>query len=100
LVASYVAPPPTRPQRARKLRIRARSSAFAVSFSPPAGAIRTLVLIIATDGRRLQKVLPIHVRKLSVPVIGFSDGIMVTVVGIDPNGRRGPAARTSARRKT
>jgi len=98
-VASYIAPGPPHPQRPRRVQVRPGAHAFAVSFTPPAGAVRTLIRIAATDGRRLQQVVSLRTRRLSVPVIGFRDGITVTVTGIGADGRGGPARTASARRK-
>jgi hypothetical protein len=57
-----------------------------------------LLRIVATDGRHLQQiVLPPRTRHGSVPVIGFGDGITVTVVGLGEDGSRGPAVKASAR---
>ena len=64
-----VAPP--HPQRPRRLQVRSGAHAFTVSFTPPAGAIRTLIRVVASDGRRLQQVLTLRTRRLAVPVIGF-----------------------------
>jgi hypothetical protein len=100
VVASFVAPPPPPPRRPRHVHVHPGRRAFAVSFSPPPGAARTLIRIAATDGRRLQQVLSIRARRVSVPVIGFRDGITVTVIGLGADGRHGPARTASARRKT
>jgi hypothetical protein len=98
-VASYIAPGPPHPQRPRRVQVLTGAHAFAVSFTPPAGAVRTLVRVVATDGRRLQQVVSLRTRRLSVPVIGFRDGITVTVTGIGADGRGGPARTAGARRK-
>ena len=100
VVASYVAPAPARPGRAARLRVRAGAKAFSVSFSAPKGALHTLVTIVATDGRHLQRVLPARTHALSVPVIGFKDGVRVSVAGVSATGKRGPAVSASARRAT
>ncbi|HEY5143637.1 MAG TPA: hypothetical protein VII98_09060 [Solirubrobacteraceae bacterium] len=98
IVASYVAPAPATPTRASRLRVSAGAKAFSVSFTAPRSALHTLVTIVATDGRHLQKVLPVRTHTLSVPVIGFKDGIRVSVAGVSATGRRGPAVSASARR--
>ena len=98
VLASFLAARPARPGRARHLSVRAGARAFTVSFVAPANAMRTLVVIVASDGRHLQRLLPVRTHKLSVPVIGYRDGVTVTVIGIDAAGRRGPAVRASAKR--
>ncbi len=100
VVASYVAPGPQKPGKATHLRITASPKAFTVSFGAPRNATRTLVKVTATDGRRLQLVLAAKTHRVSVPVIGFSDGIKVTVTGLSATGRRGAPVSKSARRKT
>jgi hypothetical protein len=99
VVASYVAPGPPHPQRPRRVQVRTGARAFTVSFTPPAGAVRTLIRIVATDGRRLQQVVSLRTRRLSVPVIGFKDGITVTVAGLGADGHAGPSGIAGARRK-
>ncbi len=99
VVATYVAPAPPHPQRPGRVQVRSTARAFAVSFTPPAGAVRTLIRILATDGRRLQEVVSLRTRRLSVPVIGFRDGLKVTVSGIGADGRSGPSRTASASRK-
>ena len=93
VVATYVASRPARPGRATRLRVSAGAKAFAVKFGPPRGAVRTIVRVVATDGRRLQKVLPRGRGALSIPVIGYRDGVTVSVTGISAEGRKGPACR-------
>ena len=100
VVASYVAPAPAAPTPAGRLRVTAGAKAFSVSFTAPRNALHTLVTIVATDGRHLQKVLPVRTHTLSIPVIGFKDGVRVSVAGIGATGRRGPAVAASARRAT
>ncbi len=98
VVATYAAPGPVRPARASRLRVRAGAKAFTVSFTPPRNALHTLVTVVATDGRHLQRVLPVRTHSLSIPVIGFRDGVRVSVAGVSATGRRGPAVSASARR--
>jgi hypothetical protein len=98
VLASFVAPGPQLPGRARKLRIGTGGRAFTITFSAPSNAVRTLVVISTTDGRRLQRLLPIGVHRFSVPVIGYRDGIRVQLSGVSATGRRGPAVSASGRR--
>jgi hypothetical protein len=97
-LGSYVAPPPPRPGRAAALRVRAGKRAFIFTFRPPVNAVRTLIRIVATDGRHLQQAVSTRTHGGSVPVIGYRDGITVGVVGLALDGARGPAVTASARR--
>ena len=96
-LGSFVAPRPPRPGRAKKLRVSAGKRALSFSFVPPANSAHTLLRIVATDGRHLQQIVTPRTRRGSVPVIGFRDGITVTVIGLGPDGSRGPAVKASAR---
>lgn len=98
-LGSYIAPPPPRAGRATALRVRAGSRTFTYSFRPPPNAAHTLLRIVTTDGRHLQRVVSPRTRSGSVPVIGFGDGVRVTVIGLAADGSRGPAVTASARKK-
>jgi hypothetical protein len=98
-LGSFVVPRPPPPGRAKKLHVSAGSRALSFSFTPPANSAHTLLRIVATDGRRLQEIVPPRTRRGSVPVIGFHDGITVTVIGLAEDGSRGPAVKASARQK-
>jgi hypothetical protein len=100
VVATYTAPGPPVPGRAKSVKVTSTSKAFTVSFTPPPGARKTLVTIAATDGRRIQRVLPPSAKSLTVPVIGFKDGITATVVGLGETGKRGPGRSAKGARKT
>jgi hypothetical protein len=99
-LGSYIAPPPPRPGRAAKLRVHVGRQAFTYSFAPPPNATRILIEIAATDGRHLERTASATTRGGSVPVRGRGDGVTITVIGLAPDGSRGPAASASARRKT
>ena len=96
-LGSFVVPRPPRPGRAKKLHVSAKGRALSFSFTPPANSAHTLLRIVATDGRHLQQIVAPRTRRGSVPVIGFGDGITVTVVGLAEDGSRGPAVKASAR---
>jgi hypothetical protein len=96
-LGTFVAPPPPRPGRAKKLRVKAGKRALSFSFVAPANSAHTLLKIVATDGRHLQQIVKPGTRRGSVPAIGFRDGITVTVIGLGIDGSRGPAVRASAR---
>ena len=99
-LATYTVPKPPRPGRAKKLKVRAGRRAFSYSYRRPADATQVLVRIVATDGRHLQRLVKPSVRRGTVPVIGFRDGITVTVVGIGADGTRGRGVSAKARRRT
>ena len=98
-LASYTVPAPARPGPAKRLRVRAGHGAFSYSFSSPAHAVRTLIAINASDGRHLQRLVPLGVRHGSVPAIGYGDGVTVTVRGVRVDGVDGPVVSASARLK-
>ncbi len=98
VVASYTAPAPATPGKATHLRVKAGAKAFTVSFGAPVNATHTLVKIVASDGRRVQQVLAVTKHSLSIPVIGYRDGVTVSVAGISATGKRGSAVTAKARR--
>jgi hypothetical protein len=98
-LGSFFVPRVPRPGHAAGLRVAAGRRAFTFTFRPPVHATRVLIRIVATDGRHLQRVVSPGTRGGSLPVIGFRDGIIVTVVGLAPDGARGPATTARARRK-
>jgi hypothetical protein len=91
--------PRLQPRRAAGLRVLAGRRTFSYSFSPPSNAAHTLIRIVATDGRHLQRVVSPGTRSGSVPVIGFRDGLTVTVIGLAADGSPGPAISAAARRR-
>jgi hypothetical protein len=95
-IGSFKVPNPPLPGRARNLRVRARGRAFAYGFAAPAGAVKLLIRIDASDGRHLLELVPASRRRGSVPVIGFRDRVKITVTGIGVDGRRGPSVSASA----
>jgi hypothetical protein len=97
-VGSYIAPPPLRPGRARRLRLHAGRSAFSFRFTPPANSSQVLITIAATDGRHLQRTVSPTTHGGTVAALGSSDGVTVTVTGLGADGRRGPAVSARARR--
>ena len=55
---------------------------------------------VTTDGRRLHRTVSPKKHSGSLPVIGYKDGVTVSVIGLSADGRRGPTVRAKARRKT
>ena len=96
-LASFTVPAPALPGRAAHVRVRAQGGAFSYSFRPPANSVRTLVTIVGTDGRHLQRVIMPGVHQGSVAVIGYGDGVTVSVRGIRVDGVKGPSVSASAK---
>ena len=93
VVTRYAAVGPFRPGRVHRLRIRRRGASFTVSFRGVRGAARYLVRLDASDGRHLQEVIPASRHLLRIRALGYFDHLRVTVTGLSPFGRSGPAAR-------
>jgi hypothetical protein len=100
VIGTFTVPRPAKPGRPRRVRIKTSGRAFAVSFSTPPHASRVLVVVTTTDGRSIQRILPVTARKLSIPVLGYNDGVTVTVAGLSAVGQRGPAKSAHAKRKS
>ena len=95
-LASYRAPGPRRPAVVRGLRVSRRGRRFRVRVGSSAGAAYLLVRVTASDGRHLLRAVRSR-HSLTFPVLGFADHLGVTAIGVSSFGRRGPAARASAR---
>jgi hypothetical protein len=99
VIASFTVPRPPKPGRPKRLRIRSSARAFTVTFKRPSNAVRTVISIVTTDGRHLQQIVKVTTHRLSIPVLGYQDGVKVTVAGVDAAGRRGPSASARAKRR-
>jgi hypothetical protein len=96
-VARYVAPGWVTPGRVRGLHVRAHGHGFSIRFGSAGSADHYLVRIVASDGRRLQRLIGGHERHaLSLPMLGFRDRVHVTVAGVSASGRSGPATAATA----
>lgn len=85
------------PGRVRGLHVRAHGRGFSVALGSAASADHYLVRIVASDGRRLQRLIGGHQRHaLSIPMLGFRDRVQVTVTGVSAAGRSGPATSATA----
>ncbi|HEY5428151.1 MAG TPA: hypothetical protein VIK04_03475 [Solirubrobacteraceae bacterium] len=91
-VATYRAPVPAVPGRARGLRVRRHGRRFTVSFSGAPGAAYYLEAVIASDGRHLLHVVRGRHHALTLSVIGYQDHLRVSVTGVSVLGKRGRAA--------
>ena len=100
-LTSFTVPRPPKPwTRRRGCACAPVLARFTFSFTPPKNATRTLLRIVATDGRHLQNIVSAKTRRGSVPVIGYRDGVKITVIGLGADGRRGdPASAAKAKRK-
>jgi hypothetical protein len=98
VVASFKAPKPPSPGKPKSVKVTNTKHTFKIKWTAPSNADRVLVEITATDGRRLQKILPRKTHSLSVPVIGFNDQIKVAVRGLAASGGRGAPARATSKR--
>ena len=56
--------------------------------------------VTATDGRRVRELLGPRVRSLTLPLIGFTDALRVTVAAVGPRGARGASAGASGQGST
>lgn len=99
-LASFTVTKPPKPTRAKNLRLRAARTSFTFTFTPPSGTAHTLIQIVTSDGRHLQRLVSPTIRRGSVPALGFKDAVTVTVTGVAADGSRGAAVKASARRKT
>jgi hypothetical protein len=95
-VARYVAPGWVTPGRVRGVHVLARGHGFSIGFGSAASADHYLVKIVASDGRRLQRLIGGHARHaLILPALGFRDRVL-TVTGVSASGRNGAATGATA----
>jgi hypothetical protein len=97
LIATFTAPAPPRPARVRHLTVTDRGHAFRISFAATRGASQYLVRVTVSDGRVLFYDLPSGAHRLSIPVLGLSDTIHVTVTPRSDLGISAAVTRASAR---
>jgi hypothetical protein len=95
-VASYRAPAPARPGKVSKLRVRRHGHKFRITFGSARGAARYTVHAVASDGHRFTWVVYRGAHSRTVPVLGYTDRVSVTVAGISSQQKIGPAAKASA----
>lgn len=100
MLGSFIAPKPLKPGKPSKLKIKAGTKSFTFTYRPPLNADHVVITIIATDGRHLQRVVKPAAKRGVVPVIGFKDGVSVTVTGVGADGRRGPSVTAKAKNST
>ena len=88
-VATYRAPGPVTPARVPGLRVRRTGRRFQVAFGTGRGAAYYLVRITGTDGRHLLELVRGRRHSQTLPVLGYSDHLTVTVTGVSALGRQG-----------
>ncbi len=96
-VATYVAPPPTKPAAVRRLKTRRSGSKVTVTWAKAANARRYELRITVSDGRRL------FVRqtgtRFTIPAVTARTRATITVVGLKADGTRGRHATATVAAK-
>lgn len=95
-VTSYRAPAPAAPARVRGLRVRRHGRKFAVSFGSARGAAYYVLSVRGTDGRHLLRIIRGRRHSLTLPYLGYTDHLTVTVTGVSAIGKRGRAVTARA----
>ena len=88
-VTSYRAPTPAAPARVRGLHVRRHRRNFAISFGSARGAAYYLLAVRGTDGRHLLRLIRGRRHSLTLPYLGYTDHLTVTVTGVSAFGRHG-----------
>jgi hypothetical protein len=95
-VTSYRAPAPATPARVRGLRVRRHGRTFAISFGNARGAAYYLLSVRGTDGRHLLRLISGRRHSLTLPYLGYTDHLSVTVTGVSALGRHGRSVSARA----
>ena len=95
-VTSYKAPAPAAPARVRGLHVRRHGRRFAISFGSARGAAYYVLAVRGTDGRHLLRIIRGRRHSLSLPYLGYTDHLTVTVTGVSALGKRGRAVSARA----
>jgi hypothetical protein len=95
-VTSYRAPGPATPARVRGLRVRRHGRKFAVSFGSARGAAYYQLMVRGTDGRHLLRLIRGRHHSLTLPFLGYTDHLTVTVTGVSALGRHGRSVSARA----
>jgi hypothetical protein len=96
LVTRYFAPGPARPGRVHGLRVVRRGNRFQIGFGAASNAVRYVVRISASDGRHIIRLVGPRGHSLTLPALGYTDRITVSVAGLSRLARQGPAVRAGA----
>ncbi|MGK2938246.1 MAG: hypothetical protein ACSLFR_10655 [Solirubrobacteraceae bacterium] len=97
-VATYVAPPPPRPAKPRKLKLARTKSGIRVAWKPVPGVRRYRLKVTLSDGRIFMVLPKGRARTVTVPGIGRKLRVRVALQGEKADGTTGPAAIAQLRR--
>ena len=67
---------------------------FAISFGHATGAAYYLLTVRGSDGRHLLRLIHGKRHSLTVPYLGYTDHVTVTVLGVSALGKHGRAVTT------
>lgn len=95
-VSSYRAPAPATPARVHALHVRRRGRKFSISFGGARGAAYYLLTVHGTDGRHLVRIIRGRRHSLTLPYLGYTDHLTVTVIGVSALGKHGRAVSARA----
>jgi hypothetical protein len=99
VVASYTAPPPRRPARPSRVRLKRSGSGVRVTWGPAARAARYVVRVRLHDGTSRLFTVRAKKRSLKVPGVARRTFGSVTVAGLTRSGLAGPSRKASVKRK-
>lgn len=96
-LGTYVAPPPPRPAKAKRVKAKRRGRTLAVTWKAPRGAAKTLVRVRGAKGLRLSEVVGGRKRRASFQGVRWAKKLRVEVTGVSKHHRRGKTARARVR---
>lgn len=96
-IGTYVAPGPSKPGRARGVKVRRAGRSVVVSFRSAPGAARHAVTLKGARGTRLGELLGKGKRRVRFPAVHRNEKVTVTVRGLSSKLRLGPAVRRGLR---
>ena len=89
-LTSYRAPAPAAPARVRGLRVRRHRRTFShLVRQARGGAAYYLLEVRGSDGRHLLRLIRGRRHSLTLPFLGYTDHLTVTVTGVSALGRHG-----------
>ena len=80
----------------RGLRVRRHGREFAISFGGARGAAYYLLTVRGSDGRQLLRIIRGRGHSLTLPFLGYTDHLTVTVTGVSALGRHGRSVSARA----
>jgi hypothetical protein len=99
VVATYTAPPPRRPGRPSRVRLKRSGSGIRVTWGPAARAARYVVRVRLHDGTSRLYTVRAKKRSLRIPGVASRTFGSVTVAGLTRSGLAGPARKATVKRK-